>query len=162
MGGSTWKSSERSPCLRVKVHVRQRPNLMPTAGRRGSRGKKGPSRRLQPRGISRLPRGSLPRPALTGRLGFRERPGMCRTGSLHCRCLGKDSRHPMQKAQRFPPRPPGDGKVGGRELDRASKLSLEGKQPRRPGERSCWRAPRTGREGSQGYNARGRAAFLQA
>lgn len=82
--------------------------------------------------------------------------------ALLCRCLGRRLGHAIQTTPRFPPRPFRDEKGSGMELPGASKLSLDGQQPRRPGERSCWRAPRTGKDKCRGCDSGGYAASLQA
>lgn len=70
--------------------------------------------------------------------------------ALLCRYGGRRLGHSMQKPRWFPPRPPEAGTGSGMERAPGSKLNREGEQPRRPGECSCWKAPRSEKDRSQG------------
>ena len=152
MASSAWGNSEWSPGLRAEVCLGSGPNLPPTPSP-GKQGKRS-SRRLQ------HSRGEAVRPRPV--LEVSEMPRDVQDRGYFLQLPRRATQAPHAKTWRFPPRPLGHGKVRVLELVRASKLSLEGKQPRRQGECSCWRAPRTGKESSQGYKARGHAAFPQA
>lgn len=138
--GSAWESSKRSLRHKAEVRVGWRPNLPPTQA--AGKPKEGSSRRLESWGISQAP-SNLPRPALGGCTGFQEHPGICRigirAGFFPAATKAQDS-DTLRRSLYGSRQDVLEAKRSGLDVARASKPSLEGKQPGRLRECSCWRA----------------------